>query len=211
MKRTIKILLLTFCCTMQVHLVAAQAAELAQLALDIEKLAQLKSILTDMKKTYDIVAKGYGTIKDLSEGNFNIHDAFLDALMQVSPEVRKYRKVADIISYQGSILKEYKAAFNRFRQSGLFTPQEIDYMSRVYGNLFDESLQQLDELSLIITAGKLRMSDEERISGIDRVYDDMAGKLAFLRQFNRKANTLQSSRQQANIESDAARTIQGLP
>jgi preprotein translocase subunit YajC len=75
------ILLMVVCSTSTSR---AQAAEAAQLALNIEKLAQLKSILTSLKKGYDIVSKGYGTIKSLTEGNFNIHKVFLDGLMQDS-------------------------------------------------------------------------------------------------------------------------------
>src|SRR5699024_5396778 len=80
--------------------VSAQAAELQQLVLDIEKLSQLKKILTDMTTGYDIVSKGYGTVKDLTEGNFNLHEAFLNGLFIVNPRLRKYRRVADIIRYQ---------------------------------------------------------------------------------------------------------------
>ena len=50
-----------------------QAQELEELALDIEKLAQFKQILSDMKKGYTILSGGYNTIKNLSQGNFNLH------------------------------------------------------------------------------------------------------------------------------------------
>ena len=65
--------------------VVAQSTEIQQLLLNVEKLAQLKKILGNMKKGYEIISTGYNTIKDISKGNFNLHEAFLDALMQVSP------------------------------------------------------------------------------------------------------------------------------
>ena len=40
----------------------AQTQELQQLALNIEKLAQLKSILDNMYKGYAVLTKGYNTI-----------------------------------------------------------------------------------------------------------------------------------------------------
>src|SRR4051812_4125515 len=76
----------------------AQEQEIQQLLLDVEKLAQLKNILTDLKKGYEILSGGYQTIKNISEGNFNLHQTFLDGLLQVSPVVRNYKRVADIIS-----------------------------------------------------------------------------------------------------------------
>ena len=58
--------------------VVAQSTEIQQLLLNVEKLAQLKKILSNMKKGYEIVSNGYNTIKDISKGNFNLHEAFLD-------------------------------------------------------------------------------------------------------------------------------------
>src|SRR5258705_13979585 len=129
-----------------------------------------------MYKGYEIVSKGYNTIKNLSQGNFNLHQMFLDGLMQVSPVVKKYKKVADIIACQGMIVKEYKSAFNRFKKSGQFNFKEIDYMGDVYKNLFDKSLQNLDELLMVITANRLRMSDDERLTAIDRIFDNVEDK-----------------------------------
>jgi hypothetical protein len=210
MKRGIKLLVL-ICCILQQQLASAQSAEFQQLVLNVEKLAQLKSVLANMKKTYDIISKGYGTIKDLSEGNFNLHQQFLDGLFLVSPEIRKYKKVPDIIRFQLQLVGEYKAALDRCRKSGQFTPQELDYMSKVYKNLFERSLQQLDELTMILTSGKLRMNDDERINGINRVYANMQGQLSQLRQFNQKTASLESHRRRANEEAATARTFRGLP
>src|SRR5438552_2102449 len=88
----------------------AQSYETQQLLLDVQKLAQLKQILKDMKTGYEIVSKGYSSIRDISQGNFNLHQVFLDGLLQVSPVVKNYKRVADIVSYQLRMVKEYKAA-----------------------------------------------------------------------------------------------------
>ena len=92
----------------------AQYQEMQQLLLNIEKLAQFKQILSDMKKGYVILTGGYNTVKDITQGNFQLHKTFLDALMQVSPTVKKYKRVGDIINYQILLVKESKFAFNRF-------------------------------------------------------------------------------------------------
>ena len=79
---------------------SAQSHEAQQLLLNWEKLTQFKKILQDMYDGYKIIHKGYTTIRDISSGNFNLHKGFLDALMEVSPVVKKYKRIADIISYQ---------------------------------------------------------------------------------------------------------------
>ncbi|MEZ7507253.1 TerB family tellurite resistance protein [Flavobacterium sp. Arc2] len=169
---------------------AAQSQEMQQLLLNIEKLAQFKQILTDMKKGYQILSGGYNTIKELSQGNFSLHETFLDALMQVSPTVRNYRRVGEIVKYQLLLVKEYKSAFEGFRNSGNFSPAEIAYFSNVYSNLLNQSLRNLDELVTVITANTLRMTDEERLTAIDKVYADMQDKLLFLRSFNNNTTVL---------------------
>ena len=190
--------------------VAGQSTEIQQLLLNVEKLAQLKKILSNMKKGYEIVSSGYNTIKDISKGNFNLHESFLDALMQVSPTVRKYQKIGEIIIFQTQLVKEYKSAFRRFDASNLFNANEIKYMGNVYSNLFNKSLQNLDELIMVITAGKLRMSDDERINAIDRIYNDMGDKLVFLRTFNKENNVLAVQRGREVVDTRVSKKLNGF-
>ena len=75
-----------------------QSHEAQQLLLDWEKLTQFKKILQDMYDGYKIIHKGYTTIRDISTGNFNLHKGFLDALMEISPVVKRYKRITDIIS-----------------------------------------------------------------------------------------------------------------
>src|SRR3990167_8163164 len=139
MKKLIIMISLSFLGMLPAFRASAQADEIAQLILNIEKLAQFKQILSDMKKGYEILSGGYNTIKNISEGNFSLHKAFLDGLMDVSPTVRNYRRVADITNYQIILVKEYRKAYERFRQDNNFNADELAYLGRVYDNLFKES------------------------------------------------------------------------
>jgi DNA repair ATPase RecN len=188
----------------------AQSQEAQQLLLNVEKLAQLKQLLTDMKKGYQILSSGYSTIKDVSQGNFSLHRAYLDGLLQVSPTVRKYRKVAEIINYQVMLVKEYKHAYSRFRQDGNFDPQELGYLGRVYANLFKQSLNNLDALTTVMTANQLRMSDDERLQAIDYIFQDMQDKLLFLRHFNANTTILAVQRAREKNDVSAIRKIYGI-
>ncbi len=210
MKKLITIISLLLLAMLPASRAAAQADELAQLLLNIEKLAQFKQILSDMKKGYEILKGGYNTIKNISEGNFSLHKAFLDGLLEVSPTVRNYRRVADIVSYQVTLIKEYRRAYDRFRRDNNFNPDELAYLGSVYNNLFKESLRNLDELVTVITAGKTRMSDDERLQAIDRIYADMQDKLMFLRNFNNNTTILAVQRAKERNDAHAIRKIYGL-
>jgi hypothetical protein len=187
-----------------------QSQEVQQLLLDVEKLAQFKQILSDLKKGYEILSSGYTAIKNISQGNFNLHQTFLDGLLQVSPAVQKYERIADIIRYQLKIVKEYKAAFNQFKADKNFTVDEIDYMGKVYSHLFNESVENLDDLITVITAGKLRMSDDERLKAIDHIWTEIQDQYAFLRDFNSSTAMLSKARQREQQEIDVSKKLNGV-
>ncbi|RZJ80588.1 MAG: TerB family tellurite resistance protein [Chryseobacterium sp.] len=167
-----------------------QSTEAQQLLVNVEKLSQLKNILRDMKKGYTIISNGYNAVKNISQGNFSLHETFLDGLMLVSPEVKKCARVADIITAQKDIVAEYKRSLKSFKISEVMNSGELDYISRVYSGLFAQSIDNLDELTLVLTAGALRMSDEERLSAIDRIFADTSDKLTFLKVFNSETAAL---------------------
>ena len=183
----------------------SQSQEAQQLLLNWEKLTQFKKILNDMYKGYKILYTGYTTIKDISEGNFDLHRNFLDGLLQVSPVVKKYKRISDIISYQLRIVKEYKAAFNQFRQDNNFSSEEIEYIGKVYNNLFNESVKCLDELFMVITDGQLRMSDDERLQAIDRIYAEVVDQFSFLQEFNNSTAVLSVQREKDIQDIDISR------
>ncbi len=186
-----------------------QSHEAQQLLLDWEKLTQFKKILQDMYDGYKIIHKGYTTIRDISTGNFNLHKGFLDALMEISPVVKRYKRITDIIDYQLQIVKHYKEAFNQFKEDKTFTLEEIRYIGKVYDNLLEESLKNLDELAMIITAGKLRMSDDERLQAIDRIYASIEDQFSFLKDFNSSTSYLSMQRQSEKTEIDMSRRLLG--
>jgi DNA repair ATPase RecN len=205
-----KKLMVVLALTASVVSVNAQSDEAQQLILNLEKLAQFKKILKNMKDAYKIIFKGYNAVKDLSQGNFSLHKTFLDALEQVSPGVRKYKRISDIVNYQLRIVKEYKAAYAHFREEKSFTVQELDYLGKVYSNLFNETLKSLEELAIVITTGKLRMSDDERLQAIDRIYTTVVDQYSFLNEFNNNTALLALQRKSEQTEIKMSRIINGI-
>ena len=188
----------------------SQSQEAKQLLLNVEKLAQLKLMLSHMKTGYKILEKGYTSIKNISQGNFNLHRDFLDGLLQVSPAVKQYSKVADIIRVQLKLVKESKAALAEFRGTKQFTITEIEYLGNVYANLLKECLKTLDELAMVVTAGKLRMSDDERLQAIDKIYDEVMEQYTFLNEFNNGTAILSLQREKEKMDIDLMRKVHGL-
>jgi DNA repair ATPase RecN len=188
----------------------SQTQEAAQLLLNYEKLKQLEEILDNMYKGYKVLSQGYNRVKNIAEGNYSLHQVFLDGLFAINPAVAKYRRIPDIIRYQQLLMKEYRRAFDRFKDDSHLTPDEIEYLEKVYEYLVRQSLKNLEELTMIITANKLRMSDDERIQSIDRIYFDIENKLSFLRYFNNSTEMLLLQRVREQSDVDTAKKLYEL-
>ncbi|TDE13226.1 MULTISPECIES: TerB family tellurite resistance protein [Dyadobacter] len=207
MKKTVLSLLLLLGGTLPL---SAQTAEVTQLVLNIEKLNQLRKILKELKTGYEILFKGYSTIRDLSKGNFKLHEAFLDGLLKVSPAVKNYSRVQGIIGCQLAIINEYKSAYQKLAASGSFSASELDYITQVYSRLSERSLKNLDALTMVLTAKKLRASDDERLSVIDSIYQDMTDQLSFLWHFNSNAALLAVQRKDEIADTELTRKLYDL-
>jgi hypothetical protein len=214
MKRLVVSIAVIFCLTAMIFPLAARAQsitqDLQQLSLDYRKLAGLKNILKQMYSGYQALSKGYNALGEVSRGNFSLHEAFLGGLLIVSPAVLNYPRVAGIINDQASLAREYHAAWSSFRQDKHFNPDEISYMLSVYNNLVSASLKNLDELAMVITSSRLRMSDAERLAAIDRVYTTSHGQLSFLRSFNGRNYRVAVQRAQAAGDQQTIKNLYGI-
>ncbi|WP_313258245.1 TerB family tellurite resistance protein [Sphingobacterium sp.] len=168
----------------------SQSAEVVQLLLNVEKLAQFKTIFKQMKQGYNILQGGYRTVKDLSAGNFNLHKTFLDALLRVSPTVRRYHKVADIIQMQLNILETCRTFNRQLNKKNLFQDGELSYLVKIYQGLLDRSLNNLEELVMVLSDRALSMNDSERLHAIDGIHDEMQEMTIFLRKFSNDSKLL---------------------
>ena len=193
------------------HVRAQSIADLVEeLSLDYQKLAGMKNILKQMQQGYQIVSTGYNSVKGIAQGNFSLHEAFLDGLMLVSPTVRKYPRVRDIIDDQANLVASYKFSYTQFRRDKNFSAEELSYMSDVYNNLISNSLQNLDELNMVMSDNKLRMSDNERLQAIDRIYASGHEELTFVQQFNANTRNLAIQRASKNNDLNTLQKVYGL-
>lgn len=152
----------------------------------LEQLVALKMYAGYLKKGYDIVGTGISTVKDIKNGEFSLHSTFFSSLKSVNPAIRKNAKVASIISLQISIIK----ALNSTRDNDGLKLSENQYILDVEDRVTDDCLVDIEELLLVITSGRLEMSDDERIERLDSIYERMRDKAAFVQSFTGEVNLL---------------------
>lgn len=205
-----KIILLSLMIAAMFDQVKAQSDEAQQLLLNWEKLQTLEKMLDNMYMGYKILDNGYTTIKKIAEGDYSIHQAFLDGLMAVNPSVRNYKRIPLIIEYQKLLVQEYKRAWKQLKNDPNLTIDEIFYIESVYKFILQASVRNLDDLAMIITATKLRMSDDERMRAIDNIFFDMENRMVFLRGFNNDTRLLAIQRAFANNNQQNVKKLYGF-
>jgi len=160
----------------------------------LQQIAALQVYIGYAKKGYDIASSGLQSVRDITNGEFNLHSAFINSLKLVSPAIRKNYKVAEIIEYQIRISN----AFASVKYNELLSIPNQSYVSDVQAQVILDCANDLEELLLIITSGKIKMRDEERLSRLDKLYNSMVEKYAFTMDFVGQVSTLirQSEQQQ---------------
>ena len=187
-----------------------QSAEVKQLLLNVEKLAELRGILEQMKKGYKVVKQGYSAVSSISRGNFELHKYFLDGLLEVSSGVRGYYRIPQIARFQAHLLRECKSQVISGAGYAVFSPQEIQYLHKVLAGVLSKSLRNLEDLLSVLSEGLLQMSDAERLSEIDRIYSQMQDLVGFVGQFKSTAAQLSASRIRQRHSVEKLRTIYGI-
>lgn len=145
----------------------------------LKQIAGLQVYIGFAKKGYDIATSGIHTVRDIKNGEFGLHSTFFSSLKAVSPFIKNNSKVAEIIEMQLAISK----SFNGIKSNDLLSDGDRDYIGSVRAKVLDECLTDLKELLLVITSGKVEMTDDERIERLDQVYAGMKDKSAFTQSF----------------------------
>ena len=164
----------------------------------VAQVAELQTYIGLAEKGYSIAQKGLTIIGELKKGEYDLHSAFFSSLKTVNPSIAKYAKVADIISYQVSIISSFKKILALKNMSA----PEMSYLQRVYNNMSEACTGSLTDLIDIITDNTYQMKDNERIARIDTIYNDMKDKYAFTQSFYGDATLLSAQRQTETLEND---------
>lgn len=163
-----------------------------------------------LSKGYSIAKSGLNTIKAIKNGDLLQHNNYFNSLITVNPKIKKYKKVAEIIAMQIGIVKQSNIAIKRINNTQQFSTSEKKYIKGVYNSLLTESIKDLDELSVLVSNGKLQMKDDERINAIDKIYYDMQDKQTFAMAFINKAAVLNTQRSDDEIDNIISQKLNGV-
>ena len=172
----------------------------------IQQIAAMKLYAGYLKKGYDIANKGINSIKDISKGEFDLHQSFFTSLKMVNPAIAGNSKIAQVIAWQMTISKDLLALSCRTE----LPPSDKSYIRQVRLKVMKECEQDMEELLLVITQGKLEMKDDERINRLDKVYESMKDKYQFTQSFSNQVKTLSLQKEQEERNNEASKKLYGF-
>jgi hypothetical protein len=145
-----------------------------------EQIAKLELYLQEAKKGYSIVQTGLNTISQIKKGDLDLHSLFFSSLSTVNPAIKNWGKVADIIAMESQIFIGCATTLTKLVQTNTFSSQDIQYVTAVYSNIKTLSSKDIDELTGLVTDGNWQMTDDQRMSRIDQLFNSVGQKYTFL-------------------------------
>lgn len=173
----------------------------------VQQIVALQVYIGYVQKGYKIVDQGLTTIGKIKNGDFNLHRDFFDALKDVNPRIRNSAQVADIIALQVSIIRMQKKNIEPVKKSDQLTIKEQDYIIRVYMRLLEQTADNIEELTKLLTANNYSLSDDERIKRIGLLHTDMQDKYGFVKWFTDQTNMLIGGRKNERRDAGIGRSL----
>lgn len=163
-----------------------------------------------LKKGYEIVDKGWNTINDIKHGDFDLHNNYFNSLKQVNSSIGDYDKVAGITNLQVQILQVDDATRKFVQDNDNIQATEKEYINKVFVNLLNKCIENLDELKTLTSNDSLSMKNDERLARIDNLYIDMQDKYAFAKDFKSSVQTLALLRAKGSNDINTSKLLYGI-
>ncbi|MBS1735576.1 MAG: conjugal transfer protein TraI [Bacteroidetes bacterium] len=226
MRKYIRIMLLTFCLSLMflpVQQVQGQIAiaeiikagvkkVIKAVDLKIQRLQNKTIWLQNAQKTLEnaLSKLKLNEISDWTEKQKEQYRKYYEGLVKVKAIISYYQRIRDITQKQLRLVNEYNRSWQLIRQDSHFTPNEILYMEKVYSGILDESVKNIDQISLIIKSFTTKMSDAKRLELINKAADQVDVNYFDLVEFNRQNTLLSLQRAKTETEVQAVKKLYGL-
>lgn len=139
-----------------------------------------------------------------------LYKEYFDELWKVRNTISTYHRISQIIKRQKQIVEQYQFTWSMVNQDKHFTKDEINYMYNVYTGIIKESMDNLDQVLLVINAYRTQMSDARRLELINQAGDNIEQNYQDLREFNQHAVLLSLQRSKDQHELQTTKKLYGI-
>ena len=174
---------------------SASAQLVSDITTMVEQIAALQAYIDVAEKGYSLAENGLHTIRDIKNGEFNLHSVFFSSLAVVSSKVANAAEVGEIIRLQASMIRRFSQKLSGYRQNAGLQPAEVAYINQVYAALVSTGQAEITALTNLLTDGALIMTDGERTLAIQLIDADTKSQYRFMESFTNHTDMLTLQRQ----------------
>jgi hypothetical protein len=141
----------------------------------------------------------------------DLYQKYYEELWKVKAVISYYDRIREITLEQTRLVKEYDRAWSFFKQDPHFTPDELQYMAKVYQGILEESAENIERLTLLVQPFTMQMSDAARMRRIEAAGEAVDANYRDLVNFNRQNALLSLQRAKGKNDAEAVKALYGLP
>ncbi|PZX51510.1 hypothetical protein LV84_03667 [Algoriphagus ratkowskyi] len=149
-------------------------------------------------------------ISNWTEKQRTLYQTYFDELHQVKSAISTFQRVRDITQTQTRIVSEYKKVWAVIQQDSHFTTIEKEYMAKVYSGLLGATVENLDQLTLLVKSFTLKMTDGERLELLNETAKRVDQNYQDLLSFNRSNGLLSMQRSKNSQELILLKNLYGI-
>ncbi|WP_029275676.1 hypothetical protein [Pedobacter borealis] len=151
-----------------------------------------------------------GEISDWTERQRKLYAEYYEGLVKVKSVISTYKKIRELISTQQAIIQEYQWAISLFKKDKHFSADEILHMEEIYTGILKASVQNLDQVFVIINSFTTQMSDAARMELIDASAKAIEDNFNDLKAFNDENIVLSTGRAKSVLELNKLKELYGI-
>lgn len=133
-------------------------------------------------------------IADWTDKHKKLYEQYYEELWKVKKAIETYEKIRHIMRRQQQIVEVYKKTWNILRDDNHFTVDEIRYMQKVYSGILKTSLENLEQMLLVVKSFDTQMTDGKRLEVIALTAESIERNYRDLQRFNAQNVRLSVSR-----------------
>ena len=135
---------------------------------------------------------------------------YYEELARVKALISYYQRIREVVQKQAQLVGEYDRAWSLIRQDANFTEDELAYMGRVYSGILSSSLDNIEDIMLVLQSFATTMSDAKRLELINNAAARAESNFSDLRSFNRQNIILSLQRSKTQQEAEAVKKWYGI-
>lgn len=150
-------------------------------------------------------------ISDWTKKQRDLYKGYYEELGKVKSAITYYKRIKEITQKQTRLLGEYERAWNLFKQDAHFTSAELEYMQKVYEGILEQSMENMDQIFLVLDSFTTQMSDLKRLEIINGAADQIDANYDDLTLFNKQNILLSLQRAKTINDANKVKEFYGLP